>query len=298
VQLLAGLLDEGATLPQAVDQVPGLFLREATAIIRTGWATGTLPDALRQAAQIRSRERNTWNDLSSRLAYLLTLLIAFQFIFAFLCYFIAPKMEAIFMDFGIPLPGPTQVTIMAGHFWTGPVLLVVIPILLLEVFVLAMLPFGSVNLFQWEIPLIDRLFHRRHSALVFRSLALSIQGDRPISEALSVMAKEYPSRWVRARLQGALIAVNQGGDWVRALLTEGLIRQADAALLLSAQRVGNLDWALNEAAASADRRAGYRLQMFLEAFFPLVVVMMGLLVFLVAVGYFLPLITLIERLAG
>ena len=80
-------------------------------------------------------------------------------------------------------------------------------------------------------------------------------------------------------------------------LVEAWRRRNDAAVLASAQRVGNLDWALRELAESSDRRLGYRLQFWLQLIFPLIVLAVGALVFLLAVAYFLPLVTLITKLA-
>lgn len=298
VQLLAALLDEGKTLPEAMSQVPGLFDREASVMIRAGWATGTLSGALRQAAARRAQRGGDWGGLSSKLAYVVTLLLAMQTVVGFVAYFIMPKFEAIFRDFGIPLPGITIFTIEASHVLGGYGGLVVIPLVLLELLTLTALSMGFFNLFQLQIPVIDRIFLRRHAALICRALALSVEADKPIGPALEALANEYPSGWVRRRLRSATLAVNHGQDWVHALLNQKLIRRTEAALLLSSRRVGNLAWALNEAAASSERRAGYRFRVLLEILFPVAIALMGLVVFVVGVGYFYPLVTLIERLAG
>ncbi|MGE3820167.1 MAG: type II secretion system F family protein, partial [Isosphaeraceae bacterium] len=220
VQLLAALLDEGKTLPEAMSQVPGLFDREATVLIRAGWATGTLPGALRQAAARRQSDRGAWAAISARLTYVIAMVVAMQIVVGFISYFIVPKMEAIFKDFGVPLPGATRFVISASHTvatYGGVPLAVLFP---LEIVALFVLPLGTFNLFQLGIPLLDRLFRRRHTALILRSLALSVQANKPIGEALAALADEYPSRWVRQRLRGASVAANHGEDWVHALLNQ------------------------------------------------------------------------------
>ena len=104
-------------------------------------------------------------------------------------------------------------------------------------------------------------------------------------------------RWVRRRLRKVLREVREGADWVASLRGQGLINQADAAVLSSAQRVGNLPWALRETSSSAERRLSYRLQFWLQILFPVVVMAMGTMVFFYAVAYFMPLVRLIEALA-
>ena len=60
--------------------------------------------------------------------------------------------------------------------------------------------------------------------------------------------------------------------------------------------VGNLAWALDELAESNERRLVIKFQFVLQTLFPLIVLMLGLVVFVTAAAYFAPLVTLISRL--
>ena len=75
-----------------------------------------------------------------------------------------------------------------------------------------------------------------------------------------------------------------------------MIRPADADVLTSAAQVGNLGWALLELAETAERRLATRFQMVIQTLFPLVVVMLGMAVFIMAMAYFVPLVALITEL--
>ena len=80
------------------------------------------------------------------------------------------------------------------------------------------------------------------------------------------------------------------------MMYHGLLRPVDAAVLASAQRVGNLAWALRETAAGGERRTGYWLQFCLQLLYPLLVLCVGGLVLSVAVAFFVPLVAIIEAL--
>ena len=69
-----------------------------------GDQTGRLPEALRMAASSRSSQLPIWTAIATRIAYLLALLLVMQTICGFMLYFIIPKFESIFKDFGVPLP--------------------------------------------------------------------------------------------------------------------------------------------------------------------------------------------------
>jgi protein transport protein HofC len=218
-------------------------------------------------------------------------------IVAFVLYFIIPKFEAIFYDFGVPLPQVTVFVIMASHHivrfsW------VLVPLILAEVLLLLAWPFSFLGWEYVHVPLIDRLFVRRHTALVLRCLGWVVEAGRPLPWGIELLSRWYPTRWVRGRLERAAVDVAHGDTWTTALARQGLLRAADVALLESAQRVGNLPWAMRETADGGERRLAYRLQIVVDTLFPLVVVALGMLVGLIAVSFFTPLVVLIGRLAG
>jgi type II secretory pathway component PulF len=210
--------------------------------------------------------------------------------------YIIPKFEAIFRDFGESLPSMTIFIIDSCRFITrrgGPAAL--IP--LIELMLLIALPFSFLTWGNYSVPLFDHLLGRRHTALVLRSLSLVVEGNKPISLGVSTLARHYPTFWIRRRLIGVESDVRQGVDWIQALWRHGLIRAADAEVLDSAAAVGNLGWALSELAETTERRLATRFQAVVQTLFPLVVVMLGMVVFMLIVAYFLPLVQLIQRLS-
>lgn len=298
VEYLAALIDQGATLPEALKQVPGLISREAAVLVRTGWASGTVGRALREAAGLRATRQAAWGDVVARLAYLAVACLFMQVVTVFILYFVAPRYEAIFRDFGVPLPAMTVFTLRAGRaltdWWGLPLAFLVLS----ELAALLLIPLSLSDPSRWNVPPIDALFRRRHTTVLLRALALSVGGGKPVTPALGVLAREYPSYWVRERLRRVDADVRDGRDWADALGDRGLIRPADAAVFASAQRAGNLEWALRELADSAERRTGYRLQFLTQSLFPVAILCLGAVVFVMAVAYFAPLVRLIEVLAG
>ncbi len=295
VEIMAEMLRRGAPLPEAMGS---LFPRDVDLLVRIGDATGTLPQALHRAATSRSTHQTAWASVALRFAYLGWVLIVIQLLSAFIMYFIVPKFEAIFKDFGISLPEVTIQVIRASHFLIMYFYLVLPPLVLFELFLFLGAPLALFGVFRFNVPFLDSLFRRRHTTLILRALALTAEGGKPITTGLAVLASDYPSSWVRGRLVRVKRDVEQGSDWAESLSDHGLIQPLDEAVLKSAQRVGNLAWALEEMAASNDRRLGYRLQLILQLLFPVTIIGIGALVFVFAVAYFSPLVKLIERLSG
>ena len=106
---LAARINWGTSLPEALERSRKLVSRDAVLLAWVGQAAGTLPQALRMAATTRSNQLPIWTAITARLSYILGLLLAMQIITCFILYFIMPKFEAIFKDFGMSLP---QITIL------------------------------------------------------------------------------------------------------------------------------------------------------------------------------------------
>jgi type IV pilus assembly protein PilC len=207
-----------------------------------------------------------------------------------------PKFEAIFADFGAQLPPVTIFMIQSAH-----VAIRYAPIA--DLFVLAQIvlflyiPFSYGGWVNYQVPVFDRLFARRHAALVLRGLSVAIEANKPIALGLRTLSEHYPAPWVRRRLEKVLLDVRLGADWIDALWRAGIIRKADAEVLASAASVGNLAWACRELAATAERRQQLRIELLTQGLFPLAVILMGVAVAILCLGYFAPLVMLIERLA-
>jgi protein transport protein HofC len=294
---LAELLDSGCTVPEALGQVPRIISRDALLLAHVGQRTGRLPEALRMAASSRANQLPIWTAIATRFAYLLFILLAIQTICGFLLYFILPKFEAIFKDFGIPLPMATIHLIEAAHFLIryGPLSAFVPP---LEVILLILLPFSFAGWANYDVPIFDRMLRRRHTALILRALSLSIETGKPIEAGMETVADHYPTWWIRRKLIRADDHVRQGAPWIDELYREGLIRGSEAEVLHSASLVGNLPWAMRELAETGERRLAFRFQAVIQTLFPLVVLSLGVCIFLLCFAFFAPLIELIGRLSG
>lgn len=306
LSVLAQELYGGVSLPEALTRVPRILPWDVELLVHIGWATGTLARVLREAVTTRLLYKPGWTKVGSRLAYLVFVTLTVQVIVGFIMYFIMPKFQAIYADFGLPLPPTTRFLIKLGYLTFGDAGdfgisiygLVSIFLLLFELALCIYLPLSLFGLPVHGIPIFDRLFVRRHTAVILRALAWVVEGNKPLNWGVEQLSELYPTPWVRRRLRWMGADVAHGVDWTASMRHHGLIRPSEAALLDSAMRAGNLPWALRETALAGERRLSYRVELVLQSVFPVVILMIGAVVGLVGVAYFVPLIYLIERLAG
>jgi general secretion pathway protein F len=276
-------------------------LRMGTAMrltVKMAEPLGLLGPAMRQQLEDSQVIDVTLREAIGRFFYLATVVIVMQSVCTFVMLKIVPVFQRMFEEFGLKLPALTNLVINSSRWFSnyGAIFVVFITGIILPLFFIGAALY-YIGFFPRGLPLWWPIFRRYDGALVMRGLALAIRRGLPMPQALRIVEDSYPLPIVRQKLNVACQRVEAGSDWCQALRDTRLIGQADAAVLAAAQRVGNLDWALEEMAASAIRRQAERVQIALNVLFPLLLLSLGLLVFLFVCGLFLPLITLIQGLS-
>jgi type II secretory pathway component PulF len=293
-RLLSSRLQSGWLLPDALDGSRGLVSRRARAMIRTGFESGALAAALKNAGGDPDAQDTVWAQLSGRLVYLAMIVAAANLMIVFVSWRIAPAFEKIFWDFSVDLPGFTVFTIAVSNMFVrygGPLVFLPAP---LAWFLIVYIALRYSGLIEWDLPGMTRLARRLHTATILDTLTPLAQQDRPLIDGIATLAKSYPKRLIRRRLKLVLADLQAGADWCDSMVGRRLMTRADSAVLAAATRVGNLPWAMMEMADSNRRRLAYRCQIWLQLAFALVTLVLGLAVLIFCVSFFLPLVNLVQ----
>lgn len=295
---LADLLEAGMPLPEALSASGHYYLpTDARLAVRMGTETGSLGPALKNITGMGQTLETTLRTLSVKYLYLIVLFNVGVLILTFVMLKIVPTFAKMFDEFGLTLPAPTLFLVALSNkvVKLSPLMA---PIWL---FFLTWLFAAGLHYVGWLprwLPVVSRLTLRYDGALVMRTLALAVSQERSLVETIRLLTAIYPLSPVRKRLARAMASIDKGGNWADALVSVGLIRPSDAGVLKAAQRVGNLEWALNQMAEGSLRRAAYRWQSIVNVVGPLVILLMGMVVGFIVISLFMPLISMIAGLSG
>jgi type II secretory pathway component PulF len=295
VTRLAELLEAGAPLSQALPLSGNPLSADALLAARVGTLTGQLGPAVHMATEHRDRFETVLRSASLLLLYVFYTGIAGFAIITFMMLKIVPVFVKMFADFGLQLPRLTQWLVAVSRFVVADWPLLLPP---LAMGLLAVLCELSYDLYwsRYELPGFGWLWLRRDAALILRALALAAEQQRDFAGTVAMLSREYPRPSVGRRLEKAAARIEGGCHWCDALCAVRLLRETDRAVLLAAERVGNLPWALREVAESTARRFALWLRMAASVLLPVVVVVLGAVVLFVFAGLFLPLVSLIQGL--
>lgn len=295
---LLDTLQEGVPLPAAVMRNPAALPAEASAYLAAGQTASARSAALRELGRGEQRELATsWRAYVDRVSYLSAVIMMMIVVMTFVMYKIVPEYEKIFHEFNVELPGITQAAISLSNafvqYWALPVAWVLL-VMLVILFVVGIC-------YLCDLPVLngigDRLFSGRRSADVLRILAIAVEQREPLADVLQRVGLVYPSALTRQRVTDAASAVSSGADWREGLRTAEIISRADCGLLQTAERVGNLPWALRAIADRREKRSAYLITAMLHIVYPLTIVALGVLVAFFVTALFIPIVKLINSLA-
>lgn len=304
---LSDMLQSGASLPDALEAVPGLLPDRVVMSIRVGAESGAVVPALKLAAEQLSPGRpSSMASPSGILTYLSVLAIVMVAIISYMMIEIVPKLARIFEGFGTELPELTQFIIAASQSAATYGVLAV-PLLIGLGYLASVLvdfaeasghgPFPFTGPFTGPSKWLLRIMPRIASGGILRSLSIAVAAGRPLAGALSTMAGTHPVPVVRRRISRVADDVERGHDCWQSMLATGLIGRREATLLEAAERAGNLDWALRQVASGADSRVSYRFSAVAEFVRPLLLLLVAVVVGIFVVGMFLPLVKLLNDLS-
>lgn len=291
LERLADRLETGMPLAQALAAERGLATPETILNAAVGESSGTLGRTLDRSAG--SALGLAVVDETPRLFYPLLVLFWTIGVVSFQILFIVPKLEKIAIDFRTGLP-PITLQVMS----------VMKVVLFTPWYALAMLGLFAVGVavcvspsWRWWFPG-TRWFYRTHvQGRILRMLGVMLDAGQTVPAALrTLIATPALGEGPRRRLALALAKAEQGEPLAPALAAQGLMPGPMVALYGSAERAGNLPWALEEMGDALGRRATTRFRRGMQLFAPLTLVLLGLLVAAVSLAMFLPVVHILTNL--
>lgn len=293
---LLTVLKQGASLPNAVEQVPGVLSDEDVLTIRFGAESGMLASAIRDSLDKPTLlSPATTTELRRAIAYLCVMIAVGLFAATFLQLKIVPAFEAIARDFSLettPVLSQSQeiAEFVAQYWWLGAI-----------AFFLALWLVFSVSPGR---PIRRRLARSFFGPLqawceseVIQKLAMSSGTGRPIPGAVSTLARYHFDRSLRHKLLFVRNEMEQGADVWRSMEAVKLLTTPEVAALETAERLDNRAWVLKQLALVKKRRISRRLESMCVAVTPLLVLLVAVFVLYQALIVFLTITQLLTELA-
>ncbi|MBS0192236.1 MAG: type II secretion system F family protein [Phycisphaerales bacterium] len=310
---LSGVCEEvegGASLSEAMSKYPRAFDKLYTKMVNAGEIGGVLDLILQRLAEFMEKAEKLKRKIKGAMVYPIAVIIIAVLILTFIMWFIIPKFEEIFKDFGVKLPMLTTL-LMEGSRWIAgtnpgqsiPGALVVLPspifIFIAWKLIRASGPGKAIT--DWlllRLPIFGSMLKKTAIARFTRTLGTLIGAGVPILEAIKITAETSGNYVFEKALTKVHDSIREGESFASPLRESKTCDAIVVNMIDVGEETGEMDKMLLKIADNYDEEVDVAVASLVSLLEPLMVVVLGGIVGTIVVAMFLPLVSMIQSLQG
>jgi MSHA biogenesis protein MshG len=285
-------LEAGNGLGVALSSHPKVFTPLFISMVSVGENTGQLDLAFKQLAGYLDMERETRKRIQQATRYPLFVLLAMGVALVVINLLVIPAFSKVFAQFKSELPLPTRLLIGFSEFtqqWWWLIALA--------------LAGGAVLLLRWmqteqgartwdryklRLPIVGGIFERIALARFTRTFAMMYRAGLPLLQALAINSNTVGNRHIGQAILDMRDGVERGESLTRGAVASGLFTPLVLQMLAVGEETGALDDLFIEVADFYEQEVDYDLKRLADSIEPILIVAMGGMVLVLALGVFLP----------
>lgn len=285
-------LDGGHDLSASLGRLKHVFNPFYVAMIYVGETTGRLEEIFLRLFHHLEFQAFMRTQVKSALRYPIFVLVAMALALIVINIFVIPAFAKVYRGFGAKLPLITQWLIAFSDFMVAswPVLLALLvgSILAFRAWVRTPLGRHSWDRFKLRIPVAGKIVLKATIARFARSFALAVRSGVPIVQGLSLTAQTVENAWVSGQIERMREGVERGESVLRTASNSGVFTPVALQMVMVGEESGSLDDMMDEVADMYQREVEYELKTLSAQIEPILIVCLGVLVLILALGVFLP----------
>jgi MSHA biogenesis protein MshG len=289
---VAHSLEAGLSLGQAMGQHPKIFSSLFVSIVNVGETTGSLDQAFLQISQYLQREKETQSRIKSALRYPIMVIIAITIAMAIVNVYVIPAFKGVFDKMGAELPWQTQLLIgisnFAVAFW--PYILGGIALTASAVINYISTPEGQLKKDRLilKIPAVGSIIHRATMERFSRSFAMILSSGVPLIQGITIVSNAIGNSYIGSKLDQMRIGIEKGDSISRMAMSIGLFPPLVIQMIMVGEETGNISDMLLEVADFYETEIDAELKNLASVIEPFLIVVIGIMVLVLALGIFLP----------
>jgi MSHA biogenesis protein MshG len=285
-------LDSGRELSAAMRRHPQVFSTFFVSMVRIGETTGRLEEVFLRLYDHLEFERDMRERVRTAMRYPTFVIIAMVIAVAVINVFVIPAFAKVFAGFGAELPLMTRILLATSNFTVNywPVLVGAVAAAGLAFRTYIGTPDGRYkwDRFKLSLPIVGKIVRKATLGRFARSFALASRSGVPIVQGLSVVAKTVDNAYIMGRIEQMRDGVERGESILRTAVTTGVFTPIVLQMVAVGEETGALDELMDEIAGMYEREVDYELKTLSSQIEPILIMMLGILVLILALGVFLP----------
>ena len=285
-------LESGRDLATSMNEHPKVFNMFYVSMIRIGETSGNLDAIFLQLAKYMERDKKTRDQIKSAVRYPIFVLVSIAVALVVINIFVIPAFSKMFAKFGADLPWATSILMATSTFtlnhWPELLTTLVGGIVWLRYYI------GTEKgLYLWDkrklqLPMVGDLIHRATMARFARLFSMSTRSGVPLITALTVVARALDNKFAEARVLNMQTGIERGESISNTAAATGMFDHLVLQMMSVGEQTGSMDELLQEVAEYYDSEVEYELESLSAAIEPVLTIVIGVIVLILALGVFLP----------
>ena len=289
---IARSLEGGLPLSQAMGQHPKIFSNLFVSIINVGEATGGLDQAFLQMSQYLEREKETQSRIKSALSYPTMVIFAISIAMAIVNIYVIPAFKGVFDKMGAELPWQTKLLMTVSDFSVAywPHILGSLIVIAIALVKYIETPEGHLKKDQLllKLPVVGSIIHRATMERFSRSFAMILSSGVPLIQGITIVSNAIGNIYIGSKLDTMRIGIEKGDSISRMAMSIGLFPPLVVQMIMVGEETGNISDMLLEVADFYETEIDAELKNLASVIEPFLLVVIGIMVLVLALGIFLP----------
>ena len=285
-------VDTGIPVATALAAYPKIFGPIFVSMINVGENTGNLDAAFEQVAFYLDMERETKKRIKQATRYPTIVIGAVSVAVGVINVFVIPAFAGVFEKFGTDLPLMTKILIGSSNFtvnygWLMGILSVA-GVIAFKRYTKTKEGILKYDHFKLKMPLLGTIFERIVLARFARVFSMLSSAGVPILSAITHVASAVGNAHVEDKVMKMHDGIERGDSFYRTAQASKLFTPLVLQMISVGEETGQIDEMLQEVAVFYEQEVDYDLKKLGDAIEPILLVFMGGLVLVLALGVFLP----------
>ena len=286
-------LESGIELSMCFAQQGGVFDNFYVSMVRVGEMTGQLDAVFMRLFKHLEFEGFMHQQVKAAVRYPTFVIIAMAMAVGVINTLVVPAFANVFKSFNAELPLATRLLVASSEFtlnygWLVGLLGVA------GFYVLRHWKAQPAGRRTWDrlklrAPLAGPIVQKATLSRFARSFSLALKSGVPIEQALSVVAQTVDNAHMARKIEAMREAVERGDTILRAAIASGVFTPVVLQMIAVGEETGAIDELMDEIAELYTNEVQYELKTLSQQIEPILIIFLGALVLLLALGVFLPL---------
>ncbi|MFQ6607308.1 MAG: type II secretion system F family protein [Fidelibacterota bacterium] len=292
VRSLAEKLNSGESFSQALREYPRAFSSLYANMIEAGEKAGVIDTILKRLSKFIGHEIQVVANIKAALRYPIIVFTALTLAFVGAIVFIIPKFSKLFKSQNIELPLPTRILIGLSdaftHYWFYTLIIVLVVVVGTISFFRTSKGHYVFDLIKLKLPVLKTLFVKSTVARFAHMMETLSRGGILIIDAMQTTETTVGNLVIGSHIAKAKEKVAEGVSLADALSESKYFPPMTLKMISIGEQSGALDNMLQNIATQYDEEVDQLIKQLSTMIEPLMTVMMGAFLLLIALGIFLP----------